>query len=51
MSKAEAVSALGRAKTGTLEYYSVQPVLPTATKLRDMSALEAMYAYFGSDET
>ncbi|RGP39079.1 hypothetical protein [Pseudotabrizicola alkalilacus] len=44
------VTALERAKSATVEYCSVAAKDLAHTKLRDLTPLEAMYAYFGSDE-
>jgi hypothetical protein len=44
-----AVSPLQRARSGTLDYYTEPAAGRPVTELRDMTALETMYAYFGSD--
>lgn len=49
LSQAETVAALGRAQSGTLDYYAAAPSSAPAA-LRDLSPLDVMFAYFGSDE-
>ncbi|TGD44331.1 hypothetical protein EEB11_06535 [Pseudotabrizicola sediminis] len=44
------VTALERAQDATLDYCATTAKEQAHAKLRDMSALETMYAYFGSDE-
>ena len=44
------VTALDRAQEGTLHYFSPDHSDLPQTPLRRLTALDAMYAYFGSDE-
>lgn len=49
LSQAETVAALARAQSGTLDYYAAPPSsAPIA--LQDLSPLDVMFAYFGSNE-
>ncbi|WP_103332548.1 hypothetical protein [Pseudotabrizicola formosa] len=45
------VTALDRAERATLDYCTTTVREQAQPKLRDLSPLDVMYAYFGSDET
>ncbi|MDO9641439.1 MAG: hypothetical protein Q7J44_23170 [Pseudotabrizicola sp.] len=44
------VTALDRAEAATLDYCTTTAREQAHAKLRELSPLDAMYAYFGSDE-
>lgn len=44
------VTALDRARTATLDYCTTTATERAHAKLCDLSPLDVMYAYFGSDE-
>jgi len=48
--QAAKAAALQRARTGTLDYCTTLTTDLPQTKVRPLSALDTMYAYFGSDE-
>ena len=47
---AATVTALDRARSATVDYCNTTASEQAHAKLRELSPLEAMYAYFGSDE-
>ncbi|MDO8881746.1 MAG: hypothetical protein U0934_00310 [Pseudotabrizicola sp.] len=44
------LTALQRAQSATVDYCTITATEHAHSKLRDLTALDTMYAYFGSDE-